>query len=264
MIKLFPISIIIAMSAFYASLRHLNQELENYFDFVAFMMVFGGTLAVAIVVFPWEYRRDAFRALTLLFKSEKARYKKVVVDCTYILRNGPQSASKLNIDKFSLSGELLMQGIELLGLSFANDRFELIMRERIFHNSKRARRVANALRSLAKYPPAFGLAGTVLGLVNIMRGLNNGLDAKQTALEMAIALVATFYGLLIANLIINPAGELILKKAQEEEELAEISLQTLLLLNSKASQLEALETINSYVPLHERADVDNLDVEEAS
>jgi chemotaxis protein MotA len=81
---------------------------------------------------------------------------------------------------------------------------------------------------------------------------------------MAIALVATFYGLLIANLLVNPAGELILKKAQEEEELAEIAIQTLLLMNSKASQLEALETINSYVPLHERADVNNISLSEAS
>lgn len=52
--------------------------------------------------------------------------------------------------------------------------------------------------------------GTVLGLVNLMRGISAGLDAKDTGVQMAVALVATFYGLIFANLIVNPAGEAIL------------------------------------------------------
>jgi len=257
MIKLFPISLGIALLAFFASMKHLNQSVVNYFDFVAFTIVIGGTFAVAIVLFPWEYRRDALKALSLLFRSEKSRYRETIQTCLYLIRNGTKVSEQIPHDKKSLSSDILKQGLELISLSFSNERFEAIMRERIFHSSKRQRRVANSLRSLAKYPPAFGLTGTVLGLVNIMRGLNGGLDAKQTALEMAIALVATFYGLLVSNLLINPAGELILKKAQEEEELADIALQTLLLLNSGASQLEAQELINSYVPLDERGDIYN-------
>jgi chemotaxis protein MotA len=264
MIKLFPISLVIATVAFYAALKHLNQSIENYFDFVAFMIVLGGTAAVGLVLFPWEYRKDALRAMLMVLDSEHAKYRKTVRQCLYLLQHGAGSAEQIRFDKKALSGEVLTQGLELLSLSFTNERFEAIMRERIFHSAKRTRRVANALRSLSKYPPAFGLAGTVLGLVNIMRGLNQGLDAKQTALEMAIALVATFYGLLTANLFINPAGELIMKKAQEEEDLAEIALQTLLLLNAKASNLEAQEMINSYVPANERAEMHNITLAEVS
>jgi chemotaxis protein MotA len=264
MIKVFPLAIIIAIGSLYAALKHLNQSVESYFDFVAFMMVIGGTAAVSIVLFPWEYRKDAFRAVALLFRSEKARYRDTIQQCLYLVQQGTRGADKVKLERSSLSSEILQQGLELLTLSFSNERFESIMRERIFHSAKRQRRVANSLRSLAKYPPAFGLAGTVLGLVNIMRGLNQGLDAKQTALEMAIALVATFYGLLASNLLISPAGELILKKAQEEEELAEIALQTLLLLNSGASQLEAQETLNSFVPLNERGDLQNISLSEVA
>jgi chemotaxis protein MotA len=251
-LKTFPLSLFIAGISIYLAINHLGQEVSNYFDYVAFVMVFGGTLAVAIATFPWEYKRDMFAAFKLLFSSEKPRYLDVVSLCMSILQGGQQKILKSGLDKKSLYGRILIEGDELLSLSFETSKLEFILREKVFHSAKRYRRVANSFRSLAKYPPAFGLIGTVLGLVNIMRGLTKGLDAKHTALEMAIALIATFYGLLLSNLIVNPAGELVLKKSHEEEELAEIALQTLLMLNDKTSILEAQEILNSLVPDEQR------------
>lgn len=252
--RMFPLSIAIAGLAIFLAVHHLGQSIINYFDFVAFTMVFGGTLAVAVATFPWEYRKDLVTGIRSLFAKEDRRFQSVVGLCMKILREGTKNIEQLNLDRNSLYGRILLDGQSMIELSFNSERFEHILREKLFHSSKRSRRVANALRSLAKYPPAFGLVGTVLGLVNIMRGLNSGLDAKQTALEMSIALVATFYGLLVSNLLINPAGELILKKANEEEELGEIALQTLLLIKDNTSILEAQEILNSLIPEEQRYD----------
>lgn len=254
--KLYPLSIIIAFISIYLSIDHLGQDIKNYFDFVAFVMVMGGTSAVAVATFPWEYKRDLLASFKMLISSEKPRYLEVITICMDVLKQGPNEIPKMNITKKSLYGRLFIEGAELLSLSFESSRLEFILREKVYHSAKRYRRVANSFRSLAKYPPAFGLAGTVLGLVNIMRGLQKGLDAKETALEMAVALVATFYGLLLANLIINPAGELVLKKSHEEEELAELALQTLIMINDKTSILEAQEMLNALVPDEQRFNSD--------
>ncbi len=253
---MFPVSILIASISIFLAIRHLGQSVTNYFDFVASMMVFGGTLAVAVTTFPWEYRKDLFAAFKWLFSKEERQFKPVMNHCLRILREGYQAIPKMGLTRVTLYQRILLDGHSMLDLSFTAEHFEFVLREKLFHSSKRGRRVANALRALAKYPPAFGLVGTVLGLVNIMRGLNNGLDAKQTALEMSVALVATFYGLLVSNLLINPAGELVLKKAQEEEELGEIALQSLLLLKNRTSYLEAQEILNSYIPEEQRLDND--------
>lgn len=252
--KTFPISLVIAIICIYLAVLHLGQDLKNYFDYVAFVIVLGGTISVAVATFPWEYKKDMWTCFKLLFSSEKTHYRQVLQICMKLLQKGPLEIDKMKIDKKFLYGRTLIEGVELLTLSFDDSKLEFIIREKVFHAAKRFRRVANAFRSLAKYPPAFGLAGTVLGLVNIMRGLDKGLDAKQTAVEMSVALVATFYGLLVANLIINPAGELVLKKAHQEEELAELCVQTIIMLHQKSSLLEAQEILNSLVPEEHRID----------
>jgi chemotaxis protein MotA len=56
---------------------------------------------------------------------------------------------------------------------------------------------------MAAFAPAFGMVGSLLGLVNMLQGLESGGLASVTA-DMAIALVTTFYGLLLANLVFKP------------------------------------------------------------
>jgi len=262
--RLFPLSIFIAIVSIYLAINHLGQTFASYFDFVAFVMVIGGTFAVSVAIFPWEYKRDLFQSFKMIIVKEEAKYKRVIENCLQLLRGGTKEITKMNLTRESLYERLLLDGVDMLDLSFNQTRLEHILREKLFHSAKRYRRIANALRSLAKYPPAFGLSGTVLGLVNIMKGLNSGLDAKHVAMEMSLALVATFYGLLIANLFINPAGELVLKKAQEEEDLGEIALQTLLMLNKNASILEAQEVLNSLAPEEQRIDIVDQQNDEAA
>lgn len=143
----------------------------------------------------------------------------------------------------------------MIQLGLGKERIAEILEERVFQTGRRRRRVGTAIRNLAKYPPAFGLMGTVLGLVNLMRGLASGLSAQQTGLEMAVALVATMYGLLLANLFINPAGEMVMKKATEDEDAAEIALEAVMLACDRVSMLEAQEVLNSYVDERYRIDV---------
>jgi chemotaxis protein MotA len=116
-------------------------------------------------------------------------------------------------------------------------------------------RVSGAIRSLAKYPPAFGLVGTVLGLVSLMRAISQGTNSSEAGLRMAVALVATLYGLLTANLFLNPAGERVSVHTAEEKKAAEIAMQAVLLAADSVSLLEAQEVLNSYVRPDQRVDV---------
>jgi chemotaxis protein MotA len=155
----------------------------------------------------------------------------------------------------TVSGEVLRDGAELMSLGFSKEKIHAILEERILQSFERAQKIANAVRALSKYPPAFGLAGTVLGLVTLMRKVSEGADAKQTGLMMAIALMATFYGLLTSNLLINPTGENMNKTALAERKNAEIALHAVLLAVDRVSLLEAQEVLNSYVSHDQRVNV---------
>lgn len=260
--SLFPIGVFIGLTAFAAAMFHLKQGASSYFDWVALLMVIGGTIAVATILIPWHLRKDLFHALMDLVRPFGLSPKLVVSDCMATLRE-----RKVNVDSGSQSeiyAQILTDGVELVNLGFSGEKVRFILIERLTAYARRKRKIANAIRNLAKYPPAFGLMGTVLGLVNVMRHVSSGGDAKQTALEMAVALIATMYGLVVANLFINPAGELILKKTSEQESLGQIAIEAMTLFADQVSLLECQEVLNSFVPQDQRINIINELAEEAA
>lgn len=241
--SIFPLSLLLAVGFFTGAIFYLKQNVNSYLDIVALLMVLGGTVSVGMMTLPWDLRKDLKLALLKLWKNITPTYQTALEDCLSTLKGQPPSASEGQLHR-----RILLDGLELLSLGIPVDRLKLILEQRVHQYGRRQRKVANSLRSLAKYPPAFGLMGTVLGLVNVMNGVSKGLSGKQTAFEMALALVATMYGLVLANLILNPAGELIQKKAVDEEELGLLAVQAITLMAQNTSLLEAQETLNSYAP----------------
>lgn len=241
--SIFPLSILVAVGFFSAAIMYLKQNVNSYLDIVALLMVLGGTLSVGMMTMPWDLRKDLKLALLKLWKKTTPSYQTALEDCLATMQGQTPQNTEGHLHR-----RILLDGVELLSLGVPAERLQKILEERVHQYGRRQKKIAAALRSLAKYPPAFGLMGTVLGLVNVMNGVSQGLSGKQTAFEMALALVATMYGLVLANLVLNPAGELIQKKSADEEDLGHLAVQTLVLMAQNTSLLEAQETLNSFAP----------------
>lgn len=251
----YPLGILIAIAALVASVLHLKQDASNFWDFVGFVCVVGGTFAVAIITIPWQHRRLVFKSVISLFVPVKRSSRSIVSDCIMFISDFREGNIGDQKRSDGMASDTLRDGVELIGLGFDKARIQEILEERIHQSFERYQTVANAVRALAKYPPAFGLAGTVLGLVTLMRSVSGGADAKQTGAMMAIALMATFYGLLVANMVVNPAGEHMLKTAVFERKNAEIALHAVLLQLEGVTLLEAQEILNSYVAPEHRVNL---------
>jgi chemotaxis protein MotA len=217
-------------------------------------MVLGGTISIALITLPLEHMREIFKGLKLLLNPASRNEKDLIQNALQVVstKNLNQIQS-LNLNYFIRN--VFRDGIELMQLGFSSEKIERILTERVLSESKRIKRVANSIRSLSKYPPAFGLIGTVLGLVNIMRQMSNGSSATQIGLEMSVALVATLYGLLVSNLIINPAGEALLKNANDQIDDAFLVVQAIVLASENTSILESQELLNSFVASEKRANI---------
>jgi chemotaxis protein MotA len=246
---LLPLLFLVSATLMGVSIIYLNQSIKSYYDFVAFVMVIGGTLIVGLSLLPWEYRKDLKRVFGFLFRKEKRHYKKALQELTSTLSQGRVPT---DLGNQFLYQRILAEGVELINLGFPKEKLQEVLTERVYHTIKRWKKIAASMRSLAKYPPAFGLMGTVFGLVNIMKHLADSSDPGKLGVEMAIALVATMYGLLIANFVVNPMGEIANKKAEEEEEYALLALETVMMMKDQTPLLEAVEMLNSYVPEEQR------------
>lgn len=79
----------------------------------------------------------------------------------------------------------------------------MVMNWRIEKDSEREMVHARLFRTLAACSPAFGLLGTIVGMVGMLRSLGTG-DIAQIGVGMGVAMLATFYGLVLSNMIFKP------------------------------------------------------------
>jgi chemotaxis protein MotA len=247
--------LLVALLSIFFSIVHLRQNASNYFDPVGLAVVIGGTIAVAVMTLPWEMHREIRLALKRLLGNQRLDVKAINLECFEMIQRVRSGAQDFKPTSPSIIGQTMIDGVELIGLGFNEEKIEMILEERLFQWNERKTKVANAIRSLAKYPPAFGLVGTVLGLVSLMRAISDGASSSEAGFRMAVALVATLYGLLTANLVLNPAGENVLKSTSEERHAAELALQAVLLAAKGVNLLEAQEMLNSFVAPEERINI---------
>lgn len=241
------IGLFIATVGFFLASQHLHQQAEAYWDYVAFTVVILGTFAVMLITFPAAPMHLLADQFLKKFFFPSSSLKKHVHKCFEVYKN------KLSfVNAKSVEEKLVNEGLEMHELGFTHDQVQELISQRFEVYSKRINMLSGWFKRGAKYPPAFGLAGTVLGLIHLMRGISDGIDPKETGLRMAVALVATFYGLLLSNLLLNPIGEWLQEELKRDEMKVEASLKTVLLLVSNAGTIEAQEVLNSFLSEKER------------
>ncbi len=233
----------------------LGMETSAYFDSVAFLIVFGGTFCAAIITYPISDLVKMLQAFVRIAKKNPEE-REVTVQQIIKLAQDAQKSKKALMDAAETPtlNPFLKDGIELMLSGFTREDIESIMTERIFRDREREESYGNLLKTISKYPPAFGLVGTVLGLVHVMRGVSGGADAATVGLQMALALVATFYGLIFTNFVLVPASENLINKSTMNLTHRELILEGLLLIFESRSPMVVQEVLNSYLPPLKRKD----------
>ena len=107
--------------------------------------------------------------------------------------------------------------------------------------------------TLAKFPPAFGLLGAVIGIVSLMQGLGGADAIKTVGPAMAVALVATLYGIAIANFFFIPLGENLAKFNRTDRIIRQMVIDGVKMIRTKTHPLIVEENIKSYLLPSERA-----------
>lgn len=241
---------VFALFGYFMASKHLEQHLGDYWDFVAFFVVIFGTLSVLVISFP----SDSLKVLLSAFLRKFFRFGdslgSAAKRCAQVVTKGQGIDSSNNIED-----SLLNDGLELISLGFDKNKIEELLVQRYQNYARKINLLVSWFKRNAKYPPAFGLSGTVLGLIHLMRGISAGIDAKEVGIRMAVALVATLYGLIISNLVLNPLGEWLTEELKKDEVKAEMAIHSILRLKEDANILEVQEMLNSYLDPSTRIDL---------
>ena len=107
------------------------------------------------------------------------------------------------------------------------------------------------MKTLGTYSPAFGMVGTLIGLIMMLLGMGSsdgGDMAAQLGTSMSIALITTFYGAVLANLLFLPFAEKINSRNKENTVCGELIIEGLLLIHQKKHPIIVREKLNSFIP----------------
>lgn len=193
----------------------LGGEFKAFVDLPAILIVFGGTLAATTICFSI---REVFGTQRVILKTFLRR----VADPEMAALQLIQLAVRARTDgALSLENELgrlrgapfLQQGIAMVVDSTPVDEIERALRRELHAIQTRHSRSTAVLRKAAEIAPAMGLIGTLIGLVQMLSHLD---DPASIGPGMAVALITTFYGAILATLVLSPLAAKLERNSHDE------------------------------------------------
>ena len=220
----------------------------------SFMIVLGGTIAATAIAFPLK---EVLRIMTIIgavFKGGREELGPLVdeiVDMGTVARKGPKDLENA-LD--SLSNFFLKDGLQMVVDGYSVEEIRDILGTRVEYREERETAEANLLKAMGKFSPAFGIIGTLIGLVFMLMGMAAVGTEDVMAMVgggMAIALLTTFWGAVFANLIFLPMAEKLLNQISHKSTMQNMITEGVCLLQMKKHPLIVREKINSFVPPRE-------------
>jgi chemotaxis protein MotA len=244
--------ILLALAIVWFGVIHPAAKPLMFLDQHALILVIGGTLSAALIAFPL---RQLWSLFDLFFLAALFPKQKNLLTIASDIIVGARLARSQNILalRFNPSHGFLREAYKLaISSQLSTDELGKVLRKRASAYKKRYVMDAKALNALAKFPPAFGLLGASTGMIEMMSNLGKGGGTASIGSAMAIALVATFWGIAVANLILLPLADHANKLATDDQALRDMIIEGVLQIHGGASDEMLIETLRSYLPLSER------------
>ncbi|MCG7897012.1 MAG: MotA/TolQ/ExbB proton channel family protein [Candidatus Thiodiazotropha weberae] len=170
-------------------------------------LVVGGTLLTTImshslnaVMAMWQLVSDFRKPTADQGDEEEESFRRFLQAANFFRRGEIRPAEAVTQ---RISAPLLRRGTQLVLDGFPRDQVNLALQRQIAEDRDHLRRPADILRAMGGYAPAFGMLGTLLGLVQMLFGLGSG-DLASIGAAMGFAMLTTVYGLVLANLVFKP------------------------------------------------------------
>ena len=215
------------------------------------LIVIGGTLAITTICFSF---REMFGTVGVIGHA-LMRNTQRPFDAAYKALQVAEVARKQgvlalqNVVNDIRDEPFFHQGISMVIDGTPGEEVEHILRRDLMSMLQRHRQSASVLRKMAEFAPAMGLIGTLIGLVQMLGNLQ---DPTTIGPAMAVALLTTFYGAVLSNMVFLPLASKLERNSGEEALLLQIFLMTLASIGRQENPRRLEMLLNSVLPPSQR------------
>lgn len=235
-----------------------DKNYQVFINIPGLAIVLGGTFAATFICFPLFEFIKALRVVVIVFTKEIFKFEAYINEITALAKEVRDVKSYETVDMGKIADPFLRDGLQMLkdGIHSTSDIRE-IMTTRIAFNQKRENAQAYIFSTMGKLAPAFGMVGTLIGLIDMLQKMSGG-GMEKLGAGMAVALITTFYGLVLANLLFLPISEKLKRRTEEDVIFKMMIVEGIVLLNEFQHPFVVEDRLNSYVPAKKRQDSTSL------
>lgn len=222
-----------------------------FIDLPGLGIVLVGTMAATFLSYPLKEVVRVIGLLQTVMRNERLYTQKDIeelVDVSRLwIRDDPVAVEKA---LGRITNPFLRTGVQLVIERTPEEDILDLLQWRISRLRAQEAAEAQLFRVMASYAPAFGMIGTLVGLVNLMDILGSG-DMAVIGRHLAVALMTTFYGIILANLVFKPVAVKLERRTEQRIVLMNMVLQGISMMCAKRSPSLMRETLKSFVAHHE-------------
>ena len=225
-----------------------GSDAALFISIPSLMIVLGGTIAATLIKFPIKHCFNSIKVAVNAFRHESTQPRELI----HIANEMSAIARKsgvIALDGYELKDRFFKRAAQMVADGYKPEFVEQALREDMDQTQERHEIGQRMFRAIGESAPAFGMIGTLVGLIQMLNTLD---DPSNIGPAMAVALLTTLYGALIANLVALPIADKLELRSQQER------INHMVIINSIAAIQQGQnprlmdELLEAYLPVRER------------
>ncbi len=223
-----------------------TEVLSGFFSLSSVIIVMGGIAASLLVGFGVQEVKKTFTVIKQSFSRKELEVKELMDVFVDLLRGYVEQGTLLGLEnrKNDLRDPFMKKGVSLIVDGFKPEQIKHILELEIEALEKRHSRGYEIVYKAGEVAPAWGMVGTIIGLVIMLLQLS---DPSSLGPGVALALLTTFYGIVLSQLVFLPIADKLAKQSQDEIFTKRIIIEGVLSVRNGEHALILREKLQSFM-----------------
>lgn len=226
----------------------LGGSAGMFLDPASLIIVVGGTFAAVLMKFSMGQFIGAVKVALKTFLHKEEKVQKLIDDLEQ-MANTARKEGLLALEGVEVSNTFLKKGIQMMVDGHTPEMVRSVLKKDMDNTIERHDIGQKIFKGFGDFAPAMGMIGTLIGLVQMLANMS---DPKSIGPAMAVALLTTLYGAMIANLLALPIADKLALRSGEERRMKSLILDGLSGIQAGHNPRMIQEMLSTYLPQSKR------------
>lgn len=224
------------------------EKIGNFIDVPSMVIVIGGTIAALVASFPMRTLAQIPKHFRVVMSGKKYNPEKVIWDLVDMAKMARKKGLLVLEERANeVKDPFLKQSIMLIVDAMDAEKIREMLESEVMTMNDRHDEDISFYEKGSAIAPAFGMIGTLVGLVNMLKSMDPTSGSSNIGEDMSVALITTFYGCVLAHLLFSPMAKKLRIRNDEELLYKQIIIEGVLAIQAGDNPKYLEEKLFSYL-----------------